>query len=73
MITEDKLPGLDGITITALKIQKLRNISWQFFTKCLDPGKIPSEWSKAVICPIPKNNSDPTYLIIIEVSPYNQS
>lgn len=52
----NKSAGLDQIPYEIWKSPKLLPVIMKFFQFCLDIGKIPSEWTHAIISPIPKSN-----------------
>ena len=55
-----KAVGIDEIPYELLKNDYMITILLKFFQLCFDSSKIPSQWSKAIIVPIPKSgNKDP--------------
>ena len=55
-----KSAGIDGIPNEVLKTDQVMRCLHAFFQLCFDAGYIPSEWTQAIICPIPKSkDSDP--------------
>ena len=58
-MSNNKAPGLDGISIEQIKANKSFYIPMfeKLFNQILDTGIFPEEWSKAIICPIHKKES----------------
>ena len=55
-----KAVGVDKIPYEILKHKNIEQLLKMFFLLCFDTGKIPAQWSKAVIVPIAKSgNKDP--------------
>ena len=55
-----KAPGLDGIVSEVVKNDICIKVLTTLFNKCLTTGLLPSQWLKAIICPIPKSaTNDP--------------
>ena len=55
-----KAAGIDKIPYEIWKCPKLLPVVKHLFQLCLDIGRIPSDWSLAIISPIPKSNkADP--------------
>ena len=55
-----KASGVDGIPNEVLKSDFIVKYLHAFFQMCLDYSIIPSPWTQAIICPIPKSkNNDP--------------
>ena len=48
--------GVDGIPIEALRNQTAVKFMLSLFNECYSKGAIPSEWTKNIINPIPKNS-----------------
>ncbi|XP_046346975.1 uncharacterized protein LOC124127630 [Haliotis rufescens] len=55
---QGKAPGLDNIPIEVLKNEKCARYMYNLFNICFEEGCIPSEWTKAVINPIPKSSTE---------------
>ena len=53
-----KNPGIDLLPNEVLKNTNLRRVLKDLFQICLDTGKIPSEWYKAMIKPLPKSKEN---------------
>ena len=58
----NKSTGLDNIPCDVLKDNKVMILIYKLFNFCFENSKVPSEWMKAVICPIPKGSSKNPYL-----------
>ena len=55
-----KSPGIDLLHNEILKNPNIRTTLKELFQLCLDSGKIPTEWYKAIIKPLPKgSDNDP--------------
>ncbi len=53
-----KASGVDGIPNEVLKNENMIRCMHSLFQMCFDYGMIPSEWTKAIICPIPKSSTN---------------
>ncbi len=53
-----KACGIDGIPNEVLKNENMTKCMHSLFQMCFDFGMIPSEWTKAIICPIPKSSTN---------------
>jgi hypothetical protein len=49
--------GMDEIPYELWKISCMKSVLQNFFQLCFDSGKIPCDWSKAIITPIPKGGN----------------
>ena len=52
-----KSPSIDLLPNKVLQNEVIINILTHLFQSCLDVGKIPAIWRKAIISPIPKSSS----------------
>ena len=52
-----KSPGIDSLPYEVLKNDTVINALTHLYQMCLDSGKIPSVWTKAIISPIPKSST----------------
>ena len=53
----NKAPGHDDIPIDVLKNESAIQFLLRLFNTCLQTGKVPSQWSKYVLNPIPKSST----------------
>ena len=56
--TVGKAVGFDDIPYAVLQNEEALNVLLKLFQICFDSGKIPSDWRKAIIVPIPKSTTD---------------
>ena len=52
----NKSAGIDQIPYEIWKCPKLLTVIQHLFQLCMDSGKIPTEWGRAIISPIPKSH-----------------
>jgi len=57
-----KAAGIDGIPNEILKHKDVMLVLYKLFDFCFNNQMIPSDWSKAIICPIPKGSDKNPYL-----------
>ena len=53
-----KSVGVDEIPNEVLKQSFMCNIMREFFQLCFDCGKVPADWTKSIIKPIPKSSEN---------------
>ena len=53
----NKSPGLDNIPYEVLKCEDIAFLLFKLFGFCFKNNVVPSDWSKAIITPIPKGSS----------------
>ena len=58
----NKSPGLDNIPYEVLKCEDVTFLLFKLFDFCFKNNVVPSDWSKAIITPIPKGSSKNPYL-----------
>ena len=57
----NKSPGIDNIPYEVLKCDEVILLLFKLFGFCFKNNIVPSDWSKAIICPIPKGSSKNPY------------
>ena len=58
----NKSTGCDNIPFDVLKEKNIMLLLYKLFNFSFENCKVPSEWMKAVICPIPKGSDTNRYL-----------
>ena len=71
-LSTKKSPGHDKIRAEYIKNEQCIHFLHTFFNTCFNSGKIPLQWSKSIIKPIPKCGGSSKIQVITGAYPSNQ-